>query len=501
MGSSHSDDSRSRLQRHKLQNQNTIMKKKLSTQYRKSHVKKDIKIKVKLLSFFTLNFQKKWRQIFTEIMASESLQDLQYWREVQTALEAYISEIKEQQDMELFVTKKSTNMTLPTFYGSNVSVPNESYIINPEKSSKGKITSFKLSLSDSSEIESSSILPRQPNEYKSVTVSNLSPLFKPKENFNQSLQEKPQSKAESKEMFKKKIESQNYFVLGLINTFKSTWKEIYQKQSQGLQQDSFTAQHGELYSNFVNLIKCFVAIFTNFLSQIYEGEITQLEACLEQEDINPLYFIESVIYKLIFEKNDSNLKDELFKLLSLKYAPEVQKFKQVIEKRKHEKLESYDHEVLQNSREYLLESAPVPYIEVSKTMKTLNRYSSPYSKYELINIILEEEMWNCIYDTYKGHNNSIGLLNTLKQSFGMEIRLPIMLYCIVQSQCEELVIVRRFIEEFIDPQTLDSSIGYTTFQGCIDYLIKDEDYVSLGMKTSRRASKVSPNPKRDSAVL
>jgi len=454
-------------------------------------------------SFDKANKLKKWQQILTEVLASEGFQELQFWNEIRTALEAFSSDYKEEQEEEWFVTKKSTYMTLPTFYGSNLSVPDESYILNTDKASHEKFTSFRFSLSNSSEIDSTS-LPTSGQQHKqaqSGVVSTLSPLLKPNSKLHSSLQGKPQTKSELRESFRRKIEDQNPFVLGLINTFVAVCKGIYQKQKGTLQGNTFTPLHEDLYSNLVSTVKCFVGAITNFLCQIYEDKIPHLDTELGYEDLSPFSLIESVVYEFVFLKTDTYLKDEISYFLRLKYADDIKKFREVFEKRKNEKLESYDHEVLQNSRHYLLESSQIPYGDSIQSLKSLLSLSNPYSMYELLNFVLEDELWSCIYDTYKDREDSIELLRKLKGSFGMEIRLPIMIYCVVQSQCEDFVIARRFVEEFIEPQILDASIGFTTFQGCIDHLIYDEDFTFVGMMTSGRVSKVSTKSKRSQALI
>ena len=50
-----------------------------------------------------------------------------------------------------------------------------------------------------------------------------------------------------------------------------------------------------------------------------------------------------------------------------------------------------------------------------------------------------------------------------------------MIFSIVKSNYEKLVIERIFIEEFLPEQSIEISLGFTNFKSSLDFLVEDHE--------------------------
>jgi len=415
----------------------------------------------------------KWKGVFQHMLYKEGKsQDLPDWITIQIALKKHVEDLEDDLLDEDKVAMQLSTLTRPTALTSYFSTRIGSQSIDPNSGLEEKLSSLQISPSSSCDINSaqnSQILPRD-----FINLSILSPKLPAKSHMQCSFELKPSSKQDLKNHFLKQIDKSAKFISDLVKQFIAIHRQIFEPQVLNLvQEDQYTKKHQEVYSSLTLTIKYFASVLANFLYWICEEMFAQYKEELDQEFINPLYFIDTIVYELIFKGSKNPLKDMIFSLLRLKYKPKITAFAEILTKLKSTPLPNYDHEVLKSSTDFLLPPSLQPYSQVTQKLNSIHQEVNPYSKLEAVNSLFEEDMWDCIKQHYKDAENSSQLLIKLKNLFGMEIRFPIMMYCMVQTQNENLIIEQKFMKEFVDSGFLSLSIAYTSFKSCFDQLFHD----------------------------
>ena len=410
----------------------------------------------------------------------ENTQEIKHWSSIQTAMEQYSLDLKDNRNFQqLFSVQQSPSIISP-YLDTRRSTQSESHILDLDKLLKETRFEGKNSTIDRMSITDTHYHSTHMKNYlaKTITTSPSSPeQIKTSQLFN-SFQAKPPAKLELRKALVSQFESQNHFINGLVRIFKSTSEGLFAHYISDLCPEKYTKEHEEVYNSAVGILKRFVNITTKFIYWIYEDLILPLEDELDLEDLTPGYVIESALYDLLFKPPHTTLEDLIKHLMSIRYNEETEKLQDVLLRMKPQTLENYDG-IFESSRDFLLNDSSRPYSEVIKTIKDLHQISNPYLKFEATKA-LEDEMWNCIQNHYRERNDN-QYLQKLKQSFGMDTRIPIALYCVVQSQSEHLIVARHFIEEFVRPNTLSISLGFTTFKSSIDLLLSDDYHRQVGM--------------------
>ncbi len=393
------------------------------------------------------------------------------WGTIQTALKFYITGLDEELLDEDKVAMQLSTLTRPTNLTSYFSTRVGSQSIDPSNGLEEKMSSLFISPSSSTDIDA-----LQNPQRDVINLSILSPKLPVKSHMQCSFELKPSNKQDLKNHFLKQIDKSARFISDLVKQFVATHRQIFNEQVQNLVcQEQFTQKHKEVYQSVTTTIKYFASVLAKFLYWICEEMFIQYKEELEQDFMNPLYFIDTIVYELIFKGSKNHLKDMIFSLLRLKHKEKLLTFREILAKLKETPLASYDDEVLKSSTQLLLPLSAQPYSQVTQKILNISQEISPFSKLEAVNIIFEEEMWDCIKQYYKDSENSSQILLKLKSKFGMEARFPIMIYCVVQAQNENLIIEQKFMKEFVDAEFRSLSIAYTSFKSCFDQLFHDND--------------------------
>jgi len=401
-----------------------------------------------------------------------NVQTFPEWGTIQTALKAYITGLDEELLDEDKVAMQLSTLTRPTTLTSYFSTRVGSQSIDPSNGLEEKMSSLFISPSSSTDIDA-----LQNPQRDVINLSILSPKLPVKSHMQCSFELKPSNKQDLKNHFLKQIDKSARFISDLVKQFITIHRQIFGEQVQNMsQQDESTAKHQAIYQSVTITIKYFASVLAKFLYWICEEMFIQYKEELEQDFMNPLYFIDAIVYELIFKGSKNHLKDMIFSLLRLKHREKLTTFREILAKLKETPLSSYDDEVLKSSTELLLPlSIPHPYSQVTQKIQNISQETSPFSKLEAVNVIFEEEMWDCIKQYYKDAENSSQILLKLKSKFGMEARFPIMIYCVVQAQNENLIIEQKFMKEFVDAEFRSLSIAYTSFKSCFDQLLHEND--------------------------
>ena len=109
--------------------------------------------------------------------------------------------------------------------------------------------------------------------------------------------------------------------------------------------------------------------------------------------------------------------------------------------------------------------------KLSRNCERIQKEVNPYDKYELI-ASLDEEMNLCVEDYYKEEGK---VLEKARGSFGTDLKIPILEFCLAKSLNRNLIIDRIMIQEFVQPCYLDYTPHFIIFAGCIDQILQEDE--------------------------
>jgi len=387
-------------------------------------------------------------------------------------LQQQIQKASEDDNIEWIVNAQIASQTSPIYY-SQFLTREDSNILDLDKlentSPQGH---YSTTIHNPSDLEISQLRAsdRKVSEKTASTLPMSPKIAALRSQIFMSFQSKLSAKQELKKNLLNQLENPNHIILGLVKNFVATCKSLFQSQFEDpkLQRDS--PAFADVFPFILDITKRFLRILKEFTSWIYEDLLLKIENGLDQEDLNPEYVIDSVLCGLVFKASNSFLSRLIMKLLTIQHKEGIDKAKVFHALKGEDPLDSYDT-VLKKATPFLMKALPIPYIEVIRKMKSVQNESNPYNKFEVL-ASLEEEMWSSLCTHYKEKEKEDQLfLIRLREGFGMDLRLPIMIYSIVQTQYDRLIVERRFIEEFVNPQTIDISLAYTNFRSSLDYLL------------------------------
>jgi len=447
------------------------------------------------------------------LLSEEEYKDVPNWKNFQQGVNKAIESLNRQHNIQWLINAQHMSLTSPTYssqflgkveakvfdfnqYKSikesqkstmqrRVTISMMTSCINQKSDSKG---------SDSSNEETNEV-PQNENNQPSIFISiteNQTGLNNQQTILNESPEERKQRKRtmmvkkihkrkSAKQELKKSLYNQlttpNHLIDEIVKVFNKIFEKTY---SQIFEKQKITEFNQEAESVF-NDIKRFIINTVNFLKRlvtwIYEELINQLEQGLDDEDLDPDYIIEAILYDFIFRDPNSSTYRIVYEFSKLKCQEKMAKFKESLLQKKQDKLEDYDEHFKKSI--FRLEGKKHPYAEVCNKIHSIEKEMNPYLKYESI-VLLEHEMLKCVMSY---HSDDQRALAKIKDNFGMDVKLPLLIYCIVQSQKETILIDHEIIISFVHEKYLDSVQSYMTFSTCIEYLLGKDKESCLSQST------------------
>ena len=223
------------------------------------------------------------------------------------------------------------------------------------------------------------------------------------------------------------------------------------------------------YEQVCFIVKCFVKLINKFIFQVYQKYVKKMHTALNKESYEVEWIIDSIVYEALFSQIDSNLSKLTFGLFRKIHAHRVQKLKNIIEEKKSVRLED-DENLVEKYFPFLMEKNSDPYKEVINKISELKLHGNPYKKFEII-LSLERQILTCAREYY---TNNTETQKYLQNNFEMDVKFPIMIYCVLKSQNEEVVIDNAFVEEFVDKECLDYRQDFKAFMGVVSVFLLGE---------------------------
>ena len=272
-------------------------------------------------------------------------------------------------------------------------------------------------------------------------------------------------KQDLKENLSNQINSSAHIVYRLIKEFEKTFENVFGSLLGKVDQEGACEEDEFAVCAIQTLIRHFMTVLREFTIWIYQDLIKKLAMGLDQEDVNAGLVIEGLLFEILLGNANSSTTRLTHWAMKMKNRGELDKMKKIQEKMKDDEFKSYD-ECLPSSL-YLLEGLKNPYEKAVNKLREISLKTNPYTKYEMI-LQLEEDLLASVCEYYEGNYD---VIQKLRSDFSMDVKIPILVYCIVQSQSENLLLDKIFVEQLIPAEYLDATPAFSMFSSCIDYLL------------------------------
>jgi len=280
-------------------------------------------------------------------------------------------------------------------------------------------------------------------------------------------------KDELKKVLLAQLRAKNHIINQLVKVFHKKFEEVFGDKLRSLENLGDSQVYEEIFNQIFELAKRFIKVLRKFLMWIYKELIKQFKKVLKEEDLSPEYVMEYVSYGVLFSHKKTTFNRLIKGLLQKIYNNEIEKLNEKFSKKRTQKLQEYDT-YLKASTIFLMNNNPLPYENVTKKISELQFKSNPYEKFESI-LSLESEM---LKGLERYHRTEIETKSQLKGNFGLDMKAPILLYCLVRSQNLDLIIDRILIDKFVNQDYLSKVQNFTTFAACLDFLLQNEELPS-----------------------
>jgi len=413
----------------------------------------------------------KWRKELKKQL-SQSKADIPHWATFRQAISDYIESSAAEANVEWIINVKLISFSLPSY--STKFIHQQPMQQSPRQADKTEDVFILSEISPQRETKLQYTITTQvdplsaaehPRDHDSSRYFKAPKLSK----------SCPNSKLSAKEELRKIISSQitnsKHIVNQLIYVFHHKFEELFIERYNNLDISKYTDRDEKTYRTIIDLIKSFVRVLRKFLLWVYEELIEQFKLVLKLEDLSPGYILEYEIYNVLFSYNSSLMYKLLIALIKMKNSSTYNSLLKKFQVKKAQKLTEYDAH-LKASTLFVMDDVAQPYTEVTTMLAKLCNQTNPYKKFETI-LSLEAEMLKSL----ERYHTELNLRQKLQKNFGMDMKFPILQFCIVNSGNTNLIADRILIEEFVNQNYLSNVQNFVTFSTCLDFLIESESFV------------------------
>ena len=264
----------------------------------------------------------------------------------------------------------------------------------------------------------------------------------------------------------KQLKNGTHIVFRLVREFHRVFDNLFTSLYKTLEIEEIITKKDEPVVNAIPLlIKHFASLLRDFTSWLYRELILQLANGLDQEDVHADLVIENIIYEILLGNSNFTIYKLSTLVIKLRNKPSLEKLKRIMEKMQNEELKNYD-ECLSSSI-FILSNSQKPYEKAIRRLLDMKNRMDPYSKYDHI-LALDEDLLSTLCEYYQDDQATI---QKIRNQFSMDIKIPLIIYCIVKSQNESLLIDKLFIDEYIQSDYLEITPAFSAFASCLDYLL------------------------------
>jgi len=232
----------------------------------------------------------------------------------------------------------------------------------------------------------------------------------------------------------------------LFHEFHDIFRKCFEEEIQLLEIMS-DSERESILNEAIATIKSFAKIAHTFLKWTYQDILDHYSPKLRNEEdglFTPNYIINSIIYRLLFKNKKAPLNVFLDLLLNRQYFPERAEFHNAIEDLQNIELQKEGY-VTPNFAIPSTLAEPLPYERTIQKIRDLKDCFDPYSKFELI-VSLESSLFKSVRDYHQGNFEKE---RKIRQQWESDVKLPLLVYCIIKSKNVASFIDTKFIESFV----------------------------------------------------
>ena len=268
----------------------------------------------------------------------------------------------------------------------------------------------------------------------------------------------------------------------LFTKFHIRFNNLFCKKHEQYNNASFCSHEddafcGDLYKCIKRIIRNFLRVTRKVVFWMYQDLISQAKRAWRDDQLSTSWVIDSILSGILFNFPGSTISKILRDLLVRKHSGSIRQLEKTL--KKHYSLDQ-DEDFVQNYSMFLLSGRQDPYHEVVLKISELSISACPYSSFEII-ASLEKEILACANLHY---TNDLEMSLKLADKFDREVKVSVLIYCIMTSQNANLVVNVAMVEAFVSGVYLGAKQSFSSFCGVLSFLL-NEDNSKFGLLQSR----------------
>ena len=204
---------------------------------------------------------------------------------------------------------------------------------------------------------------------------------------------------------------------------------------------------------------------------MYQDLISYAKCVWRDDQLNASWIIDSTLSDILLTFPGSTINRIVRDILVRKHSDSSRQLEKVLQK--HYGLDQ-DEDFVKNYPMFLLPGSQDPYHEVVRKISELSTSLCPYSSFEVITS-LEKEILACANLHYA---NDLEMSLKLADKFDREVRVPVLIYCIIKSQNTNLIVNVAMVETFVSRVYLDAKQSFGSFCSTFSFLLDEQSPMS-----------------------
>ena len=289
-----------------------------------------------------------------------------------------------------------------------------------------------------------------------------------------SLQFQSSGNEQFKRILQGKLKDETHTVQILLTKFHIRFNNLFCKKLKKSDNASLCSHRednscGDVYKCVKKIIRNFLRATRKIVFWMYQDLISQAKCVWRDDQLNTSWVIDSVLSDMLFDFPGSTVSKVIQDLLFRKHFNSTGQLGKTL--KKHYSLDQ-DKDFIQNYPMFLLPGNQEPYHEVIQKIAELGTSSCPYSSFEII-ASLEKEILACANLHYA---NDPEMSLKLTNKFDREVKVSVLIYCIMKSQNVNLVVDVAIIEAFVSEAYLDANQSFSSFCGVLSLVLNENKF-------------------------
>ena len=316
--------------------------------------------------------------------------------------------------------------------------------------------------------------PDKTHRFESQDVT----IMEDKSEIDLSMLTSPELQSSGNEQFKRILQdilkAETHTVQILFTKFHIRFNNLFYKKREEYSNVSFCSHkddgfYVDLYKSIKKIIRNYLRVTRKIVFWMYQDLISQAKCIWRDDQLTTSWVIDSVLSDMLFTFPGSTINKILRDLLVRKHSDSSRQLEETLQK--HYSLDQ-DEYFVKNYPMFLLPGSQDPYHEVVRKISELSISLCPYSSFQII-ASLEKEILACANLHY---TNDLEMSLKLADKFDREVKVPVLIYCIMKSQNTNLIVNVAMVEAFVSEAYLDAKQNFSSFCGILNFLLKENKF-------------------------